>query len=199
LKRLAGLAIIIALVLGLVVGCGCGSANGGVAVGPMTVGIPDDWQRPDDYEDIISSVSGGDSAAWIEADAYEDKSGDTLIFIESIDMVAYYEVQGWSWQGWDTELEEAGMTREDYVEFMQSELIGESADISLVALQTLTIGGHESWESTFTTDDGEDVTHICVVLVFAPDSVGVLQLMIAEDDWAQFEGTWEAIKDSVTI
>jgi hypothetical protein len=198
LKKLAGLVLVIALVLGLVVGCG-GSAYVDVSMGPMTVSIPNDWQRPDDYEDIIGSVSGGGTVAWIEADAYEDKSGDSLIFIESIDMVAYYEAQGGGWQGWDAELEEADMTKEDYVEFVQSELISESEDISLVALQTLTIGGHESWESTFTADDGEDVTHICVVLIFTPDNVGLLQLITAEDNWAQFEDTWEAIKDSVVI
>jgi hypothetical protein len=200
LKRLLGLTIALALMLGLVVGCGGGSTSGDITVGPMTVSLPDDWQRSGDYEDIISSVSGGGIATWIAADAYEDSSGDILIFIESIDMVAYYELQGnQSWQGWDIELEEADMTKEDYVAFMQTDLMGQSEDISLVTLQPLTVGGHESWESTFAaTEDGE-VTHICVVLVFAPDSLGVLQLMIAEADWAQFEDTWESIRDSVVI
>jgi hypothetical protein len=199
LKRLAGLVIVIALVLGLVVGCGGELVSGDVTVGSLTVSLTGNWQRPDDYEDIVGSIAGGGTAAWIEADAYEDRSGDVLIFIESIDMIAYYELQGQSWQGWDAELEAAGMTKEDYVAYMQSDLIGESAGISLVALQPLTIGGHESWESTFSADDGEVVKHICVVLIFAPDSLGVVQLITGEADWAQFEDTWITIRDSVTI
>jgi hypothetical protein len=189
----------LALVLGLVLGCGGGSTSGDVTVGMMTVSLPGGWERPDDYEDILGSVLGSADAAWIAADAYEAKSGDSLIFIESIDMVTYYDLQGQSWQGWDTELEEADMTKEDYVAFMQNGLVGQSADISLVALQPLTIGGHESWESTFAAVEDGGVTHICVVLIFAPDSLGVVQLMIAEDDWAQFENTWTAIRDSATI
>jgi hypothetical protein len=199
LKRLAGLVIVIALVLGLVVGCGGETVSGDVSVGPMTVSLIGNWQRPDNYEDLLSSVLDESNAAWVAVDAYKGKSGDILIFIESFDMVAYYELQGQSWQGWDTELEVAGITKEDYVDYVQSGLIDESMEMTLLARQQLTIGGHESWESNLIADDGEDISRICLLVIFAPDSLGIVQLITDEADWAQFEDTWETIRDSVTI
>jgi hypothetical protein len=201
LKKILGLVVAVAMVAGVMAGCGPSEPTyTGVTVGSMTVSIPDDWQRPEDYEDMLGSIINESTAGWVEADVYEAKSGDFLILIESIDMVAYYELQNWGWRGWDAELEEAGMTKEDYVEYyIQSGLADGSAEITLVARQSLTIGGYESWESSFTADDGEDITHISVVVVFAPDDLGVLQLMLKEDDWAKFEDTWTTIRDSITI
>jgi hypothetical protein len=91
------------------------------------------------------------------------------------------------------------MTKEDYTDYIQSGLMAGAAEITPISNQPMTISGYESWDSSFIADNGEDIVHICVVVVFAPDGVGVLQLMVAEDDWAKFEDAWTALRDSIAI
>jgi hypothetical protein len=199
LKKLVSLVMVVTVLLGVMVGCSSEPAYTEMTVGAMTLSIPADWQRPDEYEDILGSILTEDTEGWIDADVYEDKGGNALLFMETIDMVGYYGLQNWSWQGWDIELSESDMTKEDYTDYIQSGLMAGAAEITPLSNQPMTISGYESWDSRFLADDGEDITHICVVIVFAPDNVGVLQLMVAEDDWAEFEDIWTTVRDSISI
>jgi hypothetical protein len=201
LKRIVGLVVALAMVLGAAAGCDPTPAEPvytDVSVGPLTASIPDDWERPEGYDDIMAAFLGS-AGGWTEGDVYEDSSGNALVFLEVIDMVGYYELQDWVWQGWDAELAAADVTREDYAGLIGENLLAGSMEITQQTHQQLTICGYESWESTFIASYEDETKHICLTAVFAPEDAGVLFMVIEESKWTQFEDIWTAIRDSITI
>ncbi|MCK4369388.1 MAG: hypothetical protein KAV68_07020 [Dehalococcoidales bacterium] len=205
MKTIVGLIVIVAMVLGTMVGCQTTPSEQGyrdLSVGPMTVSIPDDWQRPEDYEEFVEEVFTGfteEERQIIQADVYGDKSEDAVTMLMTIDMVGSYELMDFTWRGWDIELEEMGMTAGEYSEMTQYGLVAGLTELTREVHRQLTIGGNEAWETTYTAKSEGEPVQVCVLIVFAPDDAGVLLMMVTQAKWAKFEGAWNTIRDSVRI
>ncbi len=205
MKTIVGLIVIVALVLGTMVGCQTTpseQAYRDLSVGPMTVSMPDDWQRPGDYAELVEGAFTGfteEERQAIQVDAYEDESEDAVILIMTIDMVESAELVGLTWRGWDIELGEMGVTAGELAEMVQFGLLVEFTELSRETHRQLTIGGHEAWETMYTAESEGESVQVCVLIDFAPDDIGVLLMMVKQAKWAQFEETWEEIRDSVRI
>jgi len=203
MKTTVGLIVIATMVLGTMVGCQATPTEQvyrDVSVGAMTVSIPDDWKKPEEYAELMEEIFTGfteEERQAIQADAYEDKSEDAAIVIMTIDMVESYELMGLSWQGWDIALEELGMTAGEFAESAQWGLIAEFTELTREMHRQLTIGGNETWESTYTAKSEGEPVQVCVSIVFAPDDAGILLVVVTQAKWAEFEGTWNKIRDSV--
>lgn len=201
MRKILALMVAVFMLSGVV---GCGSSPSEytyteVSVGSMTMSLPDHWQRPDDYEELIEATFGSYSSEVLQADTYSDDAEDFVIIIELLDMNAYFESEGMSWRGWDTELEEVAMTTGDYAEFIHSGFVEGLTDVGQESHQQLTIGGHESWETTCTGEDEDETVHIGVVVVFTPDALGVVFMVASEVEEAQFEEVWTEVRDSIDI
>jgi hypothetical protein len=205
MKTIVGLIVISTMILGTMLGCQDTSTEQvyrDVSVGAMTVSIPDDWQRPEDYAEVIEGVFTGfteEQRQAIDADAYVDKSENAIILIMTVDMVEAYELAGFSWQGWDIALQEMNMTAGEFAESAQWGLMAELTELTREIHRQLTIGGNEAWESTFTAKSEGEPMQICVLIVFASDDAGVLLIWVTQAKWAKFEETWNKIRDSVRI
>ncbi len=203
MKTIVGLIVMVTIVFGAMVGCDSTSSEPGykdVTVGPMTVSVPDDWQRPADYaelmEEFFAAFTEEESQA-VELDGYGDESEDVAIVLMTMDMVEMAESAGFSWRGWDIELEESGVTTEEFAEMAQGNLMAELTELSRETHRQLTIGGHEAWESTYTAKSEGESVQVCMMIVFAPDDMGMLLLIVSQDKWSESEEVWEEIRDSV--
>lgn len=201
------LAVAILMVVSLMLPLGCATDTEtevtykDLSVGPMTVSIPDDWQRPEDYEEFIEefyAVYTAEERQAIQVDGYEDESEDAYIVPMTMDMVAMAESAGLTWRGWDIELGETGITAEDYAEMSQWALMAGFTELSRETHRQLTVGGHDAWETTYTGKATEvEPVQICLLIVFPPDDSGVLLMVVKEDKWSKFEDVWDMIRDSV--
>ena len=104
----------------------------GVSVGSMTVSVPTDWQRYHDSEEYIEetiSGMGSDIAPYVQMDAYEDpKSQDFALSIMVQEMSKITEATGMTWEGWESALENSGMTKESMLTGMAAAFVGEGAE-----------------------------------------------------------------------
>lgn len=205
MKTTVGLTVMATIVLGTMVGCQTTPTEQvyrDVSVGRMTVSIPDDWKKPAEYAEVMEEIYSGfteEEEQAIQADAYEDKSGDAAIVVMTIDMVESFELSGVSWQGWDIALEEMDMTAGEFAEMVQFGLIAEFTELTREIYRQLTIGGNETWETRYTAKSEGEPVHICILIVFAQDDVGLLLMTVTQAEWAKYKGTWTKIRDSVRI
>ena len=205
MKTIVGLMVVAVLVLGTVVGCDTTPSEQGhrdVSVGPMTLSVPDDWERPDDYAELteeLFTIFPEEEKEAIRVDFYGDEAEETILVPMTLDMAEYAELMGLTWRGWDIEMAEAGMTTEEYAEMAHWGLLTELTEISRETHRQLNIGGHEAWESTYTAELEGEPAQVCILIVFPPDGVGILLMMMPQDKWSGFEEVWETIVDSISI
>jgi hypothetical protein len=205
MKTIVGLIVVVTIVLGTMVGCQTTPSEQGyqdLSLGPMTVSIPDDWQRPEDYEGVLEELFinfSEEDKQVIQVDVYEDKSEDAFLFMERIDMVGVFELDGLTWRGWDIELEEVGKTTEDFAEMIQGNLTGGFTELTQEVHRQLTIGGREAWETTYTAEFEGEPVQVCFSVVFAPDDAGIVLMIVTQTKWSNSEDVWDTIKNSVRI
>ena len=204
MRKIAFLLVVASMLLG-VGGCSSSPADVSyrdVSVGPMSVSIPDDWERPNDYEDLeeeVYTAFAGLGEEAVQLDAFGDKSDEVGIVLVMIDMAAIAESSGVAWRGWDIELEAAYMTKGEYAELTQTILIGEFTELTRETHQQLTLQGYEAWESLYTGESEGEPVQICILVVFIVDEWGMLYLVAPQDEWSQYQETWTTIRDSVDI
>lgn len=202
MKRIAGLVIVVAMVLGVMTGCTAPSepVYRDLSVGPMTVNIPDDWQNPDNYSELMAEILGEYSSDVLQADIYEDESDGVLLIVKTISMASYAEENGWEWGGWEAELAAVDMSSEEYAGYIQEGLMEGATNIALETTETFSLGGLEAWEFVASADDADgDLVKACVLVVFAEDDFGMLMIVVEEGKWGRYEATWDTIKNSVTM
>ena len=173
-----------------------------VSVGALTVSIPDDWERPDELDDLAGELYATISLMGeqtIQFDAFSGDSDDVALVLVMMDMVAIAESGGADWGGWDAELEEIYMTKEEYVEIIQGSLVGEFSELTRETHQQLTVQGHEAWESIYAAESEGDPVHICLLVVFTEDDLGMLILIVQQNKWSKHQENWTTIRDSVVI
>ena len=203
MKTIIGLVVMVALVAGVVVGCDTTSELDykDVTVGPMTLSIPGDWERPDDYSYVVADFSAAftvEERQAIEIDAYGDAAEeDAYMMPATFDMVALTESADMVWTGWDVMLETMGVSAGEFAEILQWNIVAGFTELTRETHQQFTIGGYEAWETMYTgTLEGESV-QICVLIVFPPDDVGMLVMVVKQGKWSKYEDIWDTIRDSV--
>lgn len=205
MKTIVGLVVVAVMLSGVMVGCGATTGEEvytEVSVGPMTVSIPDDWERPMEHAEIVedfASAIGTEMLPFVQLDTYEDTSGDAGVFLFVMDMKRLVELEGIPWEGWDIMLEDVYMTKEDYATILSSGLIGELQELSREVHRQVTIHGNESWESQLTGNIEGEPGRVNLLFVFAEDDMGMLMMGLGEAEWGEFEATWDRIRDSVEL
>ncbi len=206
MKTIVGLIVIAVMLSGVVVGCE--QATPGeetytdVSVGPMTVSIPDDWERWEDYAEMVedlASTIGTEMLPFAQVDGYEDQSEDVALLLLVLDMRGSYELEGIPWEGWDIMLEDAYMTKEYFAIILSSGFIGELQELSREVHRQVTIHGNEAWESQLTGNIEGVAARVNLLVVFAPDDMGVLAMATGEAERENFEEIWDEIRDSVEL
>ena len=200
MKTIVGLIVIVALMLGTMVGCQTTSSEQvyrDVSVGPMTVSIPDDWQRPEGVDEIVSGIRGSVEPEFLQyfpIDGYGPPAEDFALVLFVIKMSELVELEGMTWEGWEALMEAEYMTKEDF-------LVSFGADVFGECTQTLTlhhtIHGNEAIEGQF---EGriEDVPSIVnVLMVFPENDLGLIILLGEEASVVGYEDVWDTIRDSV--
>ncbi len=204
-KTIVGLIVIAVMLSGVMVGCE--QATPGeevyteVSVGPMTVSIPDDWEREEHAEivEYFASALGTDLPAYMQVDMYVDESEDVALILMLMDMRGLYELNDTPWEGWDIMLEDAYMTKEYFAIILSSGFIGELQELSREVHRQVTIHGNEAWESQLTGNIEGVAARVNLLVVFAPDDMGVLAMATGEAERENFEEIWDEIRDSVEL
>ena len=204
MRKIAFLLVVASMLLG-VGGCSSSPADVSyrdVSVGPMSVSIPDGWERPDEFEGLAEefhAAFSGELGQAVQLDAFGDESEEVAIVLVMMDMAAIAESSGVAWRGWDIELEAAYMTKGEYAELTQTILIGEFTELTRETHQQLTVQGYEAWESSYTAESEGESVYVCILMVFTSDDLGMLFLVAPQDEWSQYQETWTTIRDSVDI
>ncbi len=199
MKTIVGLIVIVALALGTMVGCQTTSSEQvyrDVSVGPMTVSIPDDWERPEGFEEYVEDfytfISDEDRQA-IQINGYSDKSEEVCLVFITVDWV---ESTG-TWIGWDILLEAMDMSTDEYALMLQSGFLLDLEELNREKHHRLTIGGNETWETIYTGISQGESSKVCVLVVFAEYDVGLVMFMGKEAAVEEYEEVWETIRESV--
>ena len=206
MKTIVGLIVIAAMFSGVMVGCAAPPEEEvyqQVSVGPMTVSIPGDWERPKEYAEVKEAFTSALTPDLIQSMQIEiyavPKSKDVLLSVIRWDQRQFSELQGTSWEGWESSLEAEGITKEEFVKIFSSGFIGKVEQLTIEVHRQLTIHGNEAWESQFTGKIKDKPTRINMLLIFAPDDMGILMMFVKEAAWGKFEGTWDKIRDSAEL
>ncbi len=203
MKTMIGLVVMVALVAGVV---GCDSTPSeldykDVRVRVMTLSIPDDWERPDEYVSLVNDFYAAftvEERQAIEIDAYGDVAKENAFLMPAtFDMVALSESSDTVWPGWDITLETIGVSAGEFAEILQWNVVAGFTDLTRETHQQLTIGGYEAWETMYTGKSEGESVQICVLIVFPPDDIGVLVMAVKKGKWSKYEDIWETIRDSV--
>jgi hypothetical protein len=199
MKTVAGLVVIVVLVLVTVVGCDSTPSEQvyqDVLVGSMTARIPDDWERPEGFEEYVEDfytyISDEDRQA-IQINGYSDESEEVALVFITKDMVESTD----TWRGWDIELEEMNMSADEYALMLQSGFLLGLEELNREKHHRLTIGGNEASETIYTGISQGESSKVCVLVVFAECDVGLVMFGGKEADVEEFEGIWETVRDSV--
>ena len=205
MKTIVGLIVIAVMLSGVVVGCEDTTGEEvytEISVGRMTVSIPDDWERWEDYAEMVedlASTIGTEMLPFAQVDGYEDQSEDVALLLLVLDMRGSYELEGIPWEGWDIMLEDAYMTKEYFAIILSSGFIGELQELSREVHRQVTIHGNEAWESQLTGNIEGVAARVNLLVVFAPDDMGVLAMATGEAERENFEEIWDEIRDSVEL
>lgn len=135
----------------------------------------------------------------VQFDAFGADSDDVALVLLMMDMAAIAESSGADWRGWDIELEEAYMTKGEYVEIIQGSLVGEFSELTRETNQQLAVQGYEAWESLYDAESDGEPVQICLLVVFTEDELGMLILIVKQNKWSKYQENWTTIRDSVVI
>ncbi|MGD9116496.1 MAG: hypothetical protein PVJ61_04880 [Dehalococcoidia bacterium] len=205
MRTIVSLLVALTMVLGFAAGCQVTPPDTdyrSVSAGAMTVSIPQHWQRPPDYDELLAAFTKSfteEELQYIELEGYGDEADEVMAVMMTVGMEEYYTELGLDWPGWEVALEEINMSGREYIEMLQFDLLGDSTDVAQETMRPMASLGYEAWEAIYTAEmDGEPVK-ICILIVLADNDVGTMVIILAEDGWDDFEAVWEVMRDSITI
>ena len=204
MKILTGLLVTLML-LGLMAGCQQTTKEvtyKEVSVGSMTLGIPTEWQRRDNIEELeedAKSNMGPEMEQYIQVDGYEvPQSEDFAFLLMLLEMSKIIESEGMTWEDWTSLLEAEGMTEEDFIPIILGAFISAGAqEVTQQQILQHTIYGCEAVEAQITHKEEGELWIVNLLLVFAKNDLGVVVMLGEESACEKYEDTWHEIRDSV--
>lgn len=204
MKILTGLLVTLML-LGLMAGCQQTTKEvtyKEVSVGSMTLGIPTEWQRRDNIEELeedAKSNMGPEMEQYIQVDGYEVPQSEDLAFLLMLlEMSKIIESEGMTWEDWTSLLEAEGMTEEDFIPIILGAFISAGAqEVTQQQILQHTIYGCEAVEAQITHKEEGEPWIVNLLLVFAKNDLGVVVMLGEESACEKYEDTWHEIRDSV--
>lgn len=204
MKILTGLLVTLML-LGLLAGCQQTTKEvtyKEVSVGSMTLGIPTEWQRRDNIEELeedAKSNMGPEMEQYIQVDGYEVPQSEDLAFLLMVlEMSKIIESEGMTWEDWTSLLEAEGMTEEDFIPLILGAFISAGAqEVTQQQILQHTIHGCEAVEAQITHKEEGEPWIVNLLLVFAKNDLGVVVMLGEESACEKYEDTWHEIRDSV--
>jgi hypothetical protein len=199
MRTVIGLIVMVTIVLGAMAGCGTTPSEQvyrDVTVGSMTVSIPDDWQRPEDYSEAEAAFLASFTEEEVQAvdfDAYGDESANSTTALVTMDMVKWADLEGSTWIGWEALMEATDMTKEDYLASFGAQVFGECTQTLAISH---TIQGKEAIEGQFEGTVNGMPSIVKVLMLFPENDLGLVMLVVKETSAEEFKGTWEEIRDS---
>ena len=168
-----------------------------VSLGGFAVAIPADWQEVELPPEVADAVA--DSEGTVMAVSYRDNSATADLALIVMDVKGAFELEGYTWEGWDKLYEEQSFTKKEYAQMVSDHILFSlwiSQNESMQEIRMFTIENRDACEILFTAEREDILVNENFLFVFEEDKVGIVLIIVENVAWSTFQDCWPKIRDS---
>ena len=170
-----------------------------VSLDGFAVAIPTDWQEvelPPEIADVVVDSEGS-----VTVVSYRDKSATAELALIVEDVRRAFELEGYTWEGWDKLNEEQSPTetKKQYAQIVSDQILVKlwiSHNERMQEIRMFEIENRDACEILFTAEREDIPVNENFLFVFEEDKVGIVFIIVENVAWSNLQSCWPIIRDS---
>jgi len=168
-----------------------------VSLEGLKVTISANWVKDKLSAEMVQAITESEGA--FNVVKYRDKDATVDLALTVIDMKAWCELTGDSWQGWEQFPELTGVTNQEYVEWLAYSGLQQSQNIVMEESRMLAINNKEACEILYSAEIEGIPVYENYLFLFGENKLGTTFVIIKDVDWSEYRGCWPRIRESARL